>query len=72
MIGFLIMILGGYTSYRLWGDHRGLAIFSIIVTLYQMSSLAIISKENNTTQTILNLLATIFIIALCVCSFILN
>ena len=45
-MGFIFTILGVYTSYRLWGDHTGLAIFAIIATLYQASSLNEMFKEN--------------------------
>lgn len=71
MIGTLITIAGGYTAYRLWGDYRGLSIFTIIVTLYQASSLSIINRENNRWQIVLNMLSTFIIIGMCATSFLL-
>jgi hypothetical protein len=74
-MGFIFTILGVYTSYRLWGDHTGLAIFAIIATLYQASSLNEMFKEKSGTQpedrwqTIINMFSSILIIGLFIYSF---
>lgn len=69
MIGYIIAILGGYTTYKLWGGNTALAVVTLIVTLYQISSLRIISAENNVIQTILNMIASLAIIGIFIASF---
>ena len=70
MIGVVITVLGAYTSYRLWGDHIGLAIFAIAATLYQASSLNEMFKEESGLlpkdrwQAIINMISTIVIVGL--------
>jgi hypothetical protein len=74
-MGFIFTIIGAYTSYRLWGDHTGLAIFTIIATLYQASSLNEMFKEKSGIQpedrwqTSINMFSSILIIGLFVYSF---
>lgn len=69
-MGFIFTILGAYTSYRLWSDHTGLAIFAIIATLYQASSLNEMLKEKygiqseDRWQTSINFFSSILIIGL--------
>jgi len=38
-IMFIFTILGGFTAYRFWGEHKILAVITIIVILYQLGSL---------------------------------
>ena len=38
-IMFIFTILGGFTTYRFWGEHKILAVITIIVILYQLGSL---------------------------------
>lgn len=74
-MGFIFTILGAFTAYRLWGDHIGLAIFTIVATLYQASSLNEMFKEKSGIQsedrwqTTINLLSSILIIGLFIYSF---
>ncbi|TSC76745.1 MAG: hypothetical protein G01um101429_1135 [Parcubacteria group bacterium Gr01-1014_29] len=35
----IFTILGGWTTYRFWGEHTILAVIVIIVVIYQLSSL---------------------------------
>ncbi|MBU2523699.1 hypothetical protein KKG71_00705 [Patescibacteria group bacterium] len=69
-MGFIFTILGGITTYRLWEDHRGLAIFAIVITLYQASSLSEMFKEKqgsqpeNRAQTTINMVASFIILGL--------
>ncbi len=76
MLGIIFTILGAYTSYRLWGDHRGLAIFSIVVTLYQASSLNEMIKERrgiqpeDRFQATINMFSSLIIIGLFIYSLI--
>ncbi|MFA6194117.1 MAG: hypothetical protein WC719_00025 [Patescibacteria group bacterium] len=44
-MGILFTILGVISIFRLWENHIGFAIFMILVTLYQASSLNEIKKE---------------------------
>jgi hypothetical protein len=69
MLGYIITILGGYTTYKLWGHDLALAIVKLIVTLYQLSSLRIIQRENDVVQTTLNMVASLAIIGLFIASF---
>jgi hypothetical protein len=75
-MGFIFTIIGAYTSYRLWGDHNSLAIFSIVVTLYQASSLNEMFKEKSgiqtedRLQTSINMFSSILIIGLFIYSYI--
>lgn len=75
MLGIIFTILGIYTSYQLWGDYRGLAIITIIATLYQASSLNEMAKEErglmpkDRWQTIINLLSSLIIIGMFISSF---
>ncbi len=39
-IMFIFTILGAITTYRFWGDHTFLTVISIIITVYQLSSLS--------------------------------
>jgi len=70
MIGFIVTILGAYTAYSLWGSYTGLAVISIIATLYQASSLNEMTKEvhghqpEDKAQTNINMISTFVIIGL--------
>ena len=74
-MGCLFTILGAYTSYRLWDNHNGLAIFTIVVTLYEASSLNEMMKEkqgkqpSDNVQTFINLISSVLIIGLFIYSF---
>jgi uncharacterized membrane protein YwzB len=68
-MGYLITILGAYTAFRLWGDQTALSIVTIVVTLYQASSLNEIIKGNDRFQIVLNFIVTLVIIALFITSF---
>lgn len=73
-MGIIFTILGAYTSYRLWGDHTGLAVVAIIATLYQASSLNEMSKEKNGLQledrwqTTINMFSSLVIVGLLIAS----
>lgn len=75
MIGVILTILGGIAVFRLWGEHTGLAIFAVIATLYQASSLNEMFKEKaglqpeDRVQTLINIITTVIIIGLLVYSF---
>ena len=75
MIRVIFTILGAITTYRLWGEHTGLAIFVIIATLYQASSLNEMFKEKSglqpedKVQTLINIITSVIIIGLLVYSF---
>jgi len=75
MLGIIFTILGAYTSYRLWDGHTGLAIITIVATLYQASTLNEMLKEKrgltqkDRWQTTLNILSTLVIIGMLIASF---
>jgi hypothetical protein len=75
-MGIIFTILGAITAYRLWGDYTGLAIFAIIATLYQASSLNEMFKEKegrqpeDRWQTIVNIITSLVIVGLLITSFI--
>jgi hypothetical protein len=74
-MGIIFTILGAYTTYSLWNAHMGLAIFVIIATLYQASSLNELFKEKSGKQikdkwqTYINMLSSLVIIGLFIYSF---
>ena len=74
-MGIIFTILGAYTAYSLWDTHTGLAIFAIIATLYQASSLNEMFKEKSGIQpedkwqTSINMLSSLVIIGLLIYSF---
>lgn len=75
-MGYIFTILGIITSIRLWEDFTGWAIFVIIVTIYQASSLNELMKERyqhqseDKFQTSMNIITTIIILILFVLSLI--
>lgn len=69
MLGYIFNLMGWYSVYKLWSDHRGLAIFIIIVCIYHLSSLGIIARENDRVQVLINMLATLVIIGVFIDSF---
>ena len=75
MLGIIITILGGITIYQLWGSHMGLAIFAIVATLYQASSLRELFREKagleieDKWQTFINIISTVVIMGLLIYSF---
>lgn len=75
MLGLIFTILGIIATYRLWDDYTFLAIFAIIATLYQASSLNEMLKENHglqaedKVQTTISIVATIVILGLLIYSF---
>lgn len=75
MLGVIITILGGFTIYRLWENHTGLAIFVIIATLYQASSLKELFREKagleveDKWQTFINMISSVIIMGLLIYSF---
>ena len=68
-MGFIFTILGVYTTYRLRGVHGTLAVFALIATLYQASSLIEIFKRNFGPQVFVNMLSSILILGLLLYSF---
>lgn len=75
MLGIIFTILGGYTVYSLWGDHTVLAVIVGLATLYQMSSLNEMHKENrgiqppDRAQTTINMVSSLVIIGFLIASF---
>lgn len=75
MLGIILTLLGGYTVYRLWGDHTFLAIIAAAATLYQMSSLREMIKEKegiqpeDRAQATINIISSFTIILLLIISF---
>ena len=75
MLGIIFTLLGGYTVYRLWGDHTFLAIIVGLATIYQMSSLREMFKEKqglqpgDRIQTTINIVSSLVIIVFLVISF---
>lgn len=76
MIGIVFTIIGAVATYRLWGDHKYLAILTIIATLFQLSSLFEMLKEvhdvqpEDRIQIVMNIISTVIIVAMFILSFI--
>ncbi|GIP46100.1 hypothetical protein J45TS6_45590 [Paenibacillus sp. J45TS6] len=70
MLGFIFTILGGYTVYRLWDDSLTLAIITIVLTIYQASTLFNMNRNVETRwEIILNLVASLAILGIFITSF---
>lgn len=69
-MGLLVGLLGVYTCYRFFSHHStALGVISVIVTLYQFSSLREMARSDDRVQTLINMAATLIIIILFVLSF---
>ncbi len=66
---FIFTILGAYTTYSFWGNHIWLGIITLIITLYQASSLREMARSSDNWQTNINMLCSLLIIGLFIYSF---